>query len=430
MKKRSFIALFLLLALLVPSAAFAEGFGIYEWSASGSGMGEAYMFGEEDPAVLAYNPAAITRLNGRYLSLGASFFDPFYRTEFHNFGPLNAMHAGNNLWENEYSPEVAPYLYYVDKAGKNSWWGVALFSRYGNNLDYDNLWPGRYDTVYSGIKGFTVQPTYAWRFGKDNKWSAAVGLDINYVNLRMKSDKPSGTMYGSIGSNLDGTSYAVGGVVAINYDFNPNTSAALVYRSRIKHDMDADVDISTLIPLVGNFTTQAHGSVTLPDSLTFGVSHKFNEGRTRVEADIVWTNWATYDSLNLNFDKNPLGANLEKVSSVKNWEAAWRFNLGIEHKLSDKWSILLGYVWDQSPVPDEYMDFTVPTGDRHRGSIGFKYRPAENHELSFAYTAIVPAERTVHSNLPYPATGADFGSATTKDGLTQVVALGYTIKLK
>lgn len=428
MKKRSFVALFLLLALLVPSAAFAEGFGIYEWSASGSGMGEAYMFGEEDPAVLAYNPAAITRLNGRYLSLGASFFDPFYRSEFHNVGGQ----AGNTqLWENEYSPEVAPYLYYVDKAGKNSWWGVALFSRYGNNLDYDNLWPGRYDTLYSGIKGFTVQPTYAWRFGKDNKWSAAVGLDINMVNLKMKGASPilvnpknPLSYIGDVNSNVDGTSFGIGGVLAINYDFNPNTSAALVYRTRIKHDMDADADFSSIIPNPKfNFSTKAHGSVTLPDSLTFGISHKFNEGRTRVEADVVWTNWATYDSLNLSFDPNPLVAN---KNAVKEWEAVWRFNLGIEHRLSDKWSILLGYVWDQSPVPDEYMDFTVPTGDRHRGSIGFKYRPAENQELSFAYTAIVPAERTVYSKVG----GLDFTDATTKDGLTQVIALGYTIKLK
>ena len=46
------------------SAAFAEGFGVYEWSAAGTAMGEAYMFGEEDPSVLAYNPAQITKLDG------------------------------------------------------------------------------------------------------------------------------------------------------------------------------------------------------------------------------------------------------------------------------------------------------------------------------------------------------------------------------
>ena len=56
MKKKPLILLLLLLFALAPSAAFAEGLSIYEWSASGSGMAESYMFGENDPAVLAYNP--------------------------------------------------------------------------------------------------------------------------------------------------------------------------------------------------------------------------------------------------------------------------------------------------------------------------------------------------------------------------------------
>ena len=42
-----------LLALSIPAAAFAEGFGVYEWSAAGTAMGDNYMFGENDPAVLA-----------------------------------------------------------------------------------------------------------------------------------------------------------------------------------------------------------------------------------------------------------------------------------------------------------------------------------------------------------------------------------------
>ena len=73
------------------------------------------------------------------------------------------------------------------------------------------------------------------------------------------------------------------------------------------------------------------------------------------------------------------------------------------------------------------MDFTVPTGDRHRGSIGFKYRPNANGELSFAYTAIWAGNRDVQSHI---IGGADFSSAYIHDGLTQVVSLGYTVKLK
>ena len=39
MRRNSLVALLLLFALLLPSAAFAEGYAVYEWSAAGSAMG-------------------------------------------------------------------------------------------------------------------------------------------------------------------------------------------------------------------------------------------------------------------------------------------------------------------------------------------------------------------------------------------------------
>ena len=387
-----------LLALSIPAAAFAEGFGVYEWSAAGTAMGDNYMFGENDPSVLAYNPAQITKLNGSYLSIGTAWVNPATSVTFN----------GNDEWDNSYSPAIIPYMYYAQKAGKNSWWGVAFFARYGNQIEYDDLWPGKYDTVFTGVKGVTLQPTYAFKI--NDKLSAAVGLDINYVSLRMKKDVPT-SLTTSMRSDIDGDSTNIGWVASLMYDFTPKTSAAVVYRARVKHTMDADAEI-------GPLKTTAHGTVTLPDSLSIGVGHKFND-RTRMELNATWTNWKTYNALNLTFDNG-----LPDSKNTKDWSAAWRIGIGIEHKLSQKWSILGGYVYDESPVPDQYMDFTVPTGDRHRGSIGFKYRPNETSELAFAYTAIWAGNRDV---LPHYG---GFMSARIHDGLTQVLSIGYTVKLK
>ncbi|MDO5116585.1 MAG: outer membrane protein transport protein [Synergistaceae bacterium] len=425
MKKKHLVAALMLtlLALSAPVPAFAEGFGVYEWSAAGTAMGENYMFGEEDPSVLAYNPAQITKLNGTYLSLGTSWVNAATSVTFKN----SLLNAGKGSeWDNEYSPAVIPYMYYATKAGKNAWWGVAFFARFGNQIEYDDLWPGRYDTIYSGIQGVTLQPTYAFKL--NDKLSAAVGLDINYIKLRMKKDapiSPEGVGYlGDLRSDIDGNSTNIGWVASLMYDFTPKTSAAVVYRSRIKHTMDADASFTGTLNLLGplDVHTKAHGTVTLPDSLSMGLGHKFND-RTRMEISAVWTNWKTYNALNLSFDDNPVTT---ESKNPKNWKAAWRFGIGIEHKLSKKWSILGGYVFDESPVPDDTMDFTVPTGDRHRGSIGFKYRPNETSEISFAYTAIWAGNRDVQSHIG----GADFSSAYIHDGLTQVLSLGYTVRLK
>ncbi len=417
-----------LLALSIPAAAFAEGFGVYEWSAAGTAMGDNYMFGENDPSVLAYNPAQITKLNGSYLSIGTAWVNPATSVTFNGLKSSVLNRNNSDEWDNSYSPALIPYMYYAQKAGKNSWWGVAFFARYGNQIEYDDLWPGRYDTVFTGVKGVTLQPTYAFKI--NDKLSAAVGLDINYVQLRMKKDVPafapgSITHLGDIRSDLDGDSTNIGWVASLMYDFTPKTSAAVVYRARVKHTMDADINFSGTLLGLGpqNVSTMAHGTVTLPDSLSLGLGHKFND-RTRMEINATWTNWSTYNALNLTFDDPILGNT--KSDNPKDWSAAWRIGIGIEHKLSQKWSILGGYVYDESPVPDEWMDFTVPTGDRHRGSIGFKYRPNETSELAFAYTAIWAGNRDVRSHIG----GADYASAYIHDGLTQVLSIGYTVKLK
>lgn len=417
-----------LLALSIPAAAFAEGFGVYEWSAAGTAMGDNYMFGENDPSVLAYNPAQITKLNGSYLSIGTAWVNPATSVTFNGLKSSVLNRNNSDEWDNSYSPALIPYMYYAQKAGKNSWWGVAFFARYGNQIEYDDLWPGRYDTVFTGVKGVTLQPTYAFKI--NDKLSAAVGLDINYVQLRMKKDVPafapgSITHLGDIRPDLDGDSTNIGWVASLMYDFTPKTSAAVVYRARVKHTMDADINFSGTLLGLGpqNVSTMAHGTVTLPDSLSLGLGHKFND-RTRMEINATWTNWSTYNALNLTFDDPILGNT--KSDNPKDWSAAWRIGIGIEHKLSQKWSILGGYVYDESPVPDEWMDFTVPTGDRHRGSIGFKYRPNETSELAFAYTAIWAGNRDVQSHIGR----ADYASAYIHDGLTQVLSIGYTVKLK
>ncbi|MEG1823782.1 MAG: outer membrane protein transport protein [Cloacibacillus sp.] len=438
------IACALALLCAAQTAAFAEGFGVYEWSASGTAMGEAYMFGENDPAVLAYNPAQITKLDGKYMSIGTSWVNPAVSSSF------NFMGKPEQDWDNEYSPAVIPYFYYAQKAGKNSWWGLALFARYGNQIEYDDMWPGRYDTVYSGIKGLTLQPTYAFKI--NDKLSMGVGLDINYIELRMKKDVPlikdlskfgasKSSYLADTHSDLQGDTTSIGWVASLMYDFTPKTSMAVMYRARVKHTMDADTDFDYSMtpygralmaanPAVGKQllaglprTSGSHGTVTLPDSITIGLGHKFND-RTRMELSAVWTNWATYDNLDIYFD----AAALKNTPALarKDWKASWRLGVGIEHKLSDKWSIMGGYVFDQSPVPYDTMDFTVPTGDRHRGSIGFKYRPNANGELAFAYSAIWAGTRDVYSHVG----NMDFTSAHLHDGLTQIVSLGYTIKLK
>ena len=270
---------------MAPNAAFADGFSIYEWSAGGVAMGEAYMFAEGDPSVLAYNPAGITRLQGSWISGGLSYINPRGRVDYHG-----AM-AGGETWSNTEAPGYVPNMYYVKQQNDKLWWGIGIFSRFGNSTEYEPTWPGRYSSYLAKITGVTLQPTIAYKVTP--KLSIAAGADINYIKLDIKKRIPYIKLTGVNGPDVDfeltGDNIAWGWLLGLNYDITDATSFAAVYRSKITQNMDADANLS-----LSSFSTGAHGTVTLPDSLSLGLGHKFND-KTRVELGAVYTTWSTYD---------------------------------------------------------------------------------------------------------------------------------------
>lgn len=407
------ICMSVLFALLfVPCTAHAEGFGVYEWSATGSSMAENNMFGEEDASVLAYNPSQITKLKGTYFSAGATWFNPDMSLHFTDA-------SGQRVdTHNNYHPITAASAFYTNQINDKSWWGVGIFPRFGNEIEYDRQGLTRYDTIYSGVQGITFQPTYA--FKPHDKWSIALGLDINYFYINMEKDIPAHGL--DLDFEMKGRSFNLGWLASVGYDFDKKNSAAVTYRSRIKHNLEADVN-GTVIGAGVSQATRAEGSVTLPDSITFGFGHKFND-RTRIEFDAVWTNWSTYDALNVRF--SPVFFGLSKSENPKNWSSAWRLGIGLEHKINDKWTFLCGYGYDESPVPYETFDFTVPTGSRHRASFGFKYKLNKDLAVTLGYSAIFCGARDILSK----ANGIDFTQGHINDNVTQILSLGLNWKIR
>ena len=410
-KLRGFLCLLLFALIFVPNAAFADGFSIYEWSAGGVAMGESYMFAEDDPSLLAYNPAGITRLQGSWIGGGLSYINPRGRVDF------NGVWAGGQTWSNTEAPGYVPNFYYVKQQNEKLWWGIGVFSRFGNSTEYEPTWPGRYNSYLAKITGVTIQPTIAYKV--TDKLSVAAGADINYIKLDIKKKIPQASLLGVAGPDVDfeltGDNIALGWLLGLNYDMTDSTSFAAVYRSKITQNMDADANLS-----LSFLSTGAHGTVTLPDSLTLGIGHKIND-KTRIELGAIYTKWSTYDKLEITFDKN-----LPTSTDIKNWKDVWRYQFGIEHKINDTWSIMGGYAYDNSPMPDETMDFMVPTGDRQTISIGFKKR-SENSELAFAWGYMWIKDRIVEGYKYSPVT-TDY--ANVRDNTAHILSLSYTVHLK
>ena len=252
----------------------------------------------------------------------------------------NVVHAG---W--------APGNYYVKQLNDKDWIGVGLFSRFGMISEFERDSAVASNAFFSRLNGASLTPTYARKF--DNKWSAAVGAEVNYVGLELQKNGMS-----------------------------------------IKRD--------------------AYGKVTLPDSWAIGYNHKFDD-RTRVELNGTYTKWSTYDALNINIE------GLGTIASPKNWSNGWRYALGVEHKLSDKYTIMGGYAYDESVIPFDGADFIVPTGARRTYSLGFQYHD-KKQTLAMTLGFIDIDGLSIKGHV---AAGDTYDTARSHDNYAKVVGISY-----
>jgi long-chain fatty acid transport protein len=401
--KKHFTIIGLACVLSVPAVdAGAEGFAINEWSAEGVAMGGARMFAENDAANIAYNPASITKVRGEAFKQSAVYISPHGKyTAYDATGkPIdegkNVVHAG---W--------APGNYYVKQLNDKDWIGIGLFSRFGMISEFERDSKVASNAFFSRLNGASLTPTYARKF--DNKWSAAVGAEVNYVGLELQKNSQIPFM-GDAATQTKGESWALGWNAAANYAFDSKNEIGLVYRSKVTHSMEADFKAYMVNGM--SIKRDAYGKVTLPDSWAIGYNHKFDD-RTRVELNGTYTKWSTYDALNIDIE------GLGTIASPKNWSNGWRYALGVEHKLSDKYTIMGGYAYDESVIPFDGADFIVPTGARRTYSLGFQYHDKKQTlAMTLGFIDIDGLSIKGH-------TGDTYDTARSHDNYAKVVGISY-----
>lgn len=419
---KNFLALGLAAALLAPQVAGAEGFAINEWSAEGVAMGGARMFAEDDAANVAYNPASITKVKGEAMKSSSTYLSPHgsYKADINDYKDSdgNIVHPEPEYGHNKVHAGWAVGSYYVRQINDKEWFGIGAFPRFAMVSEFERGSKISSNAFFSKLNGVSVTPTYAHKF--DKKWSAAVGAEINYVGLELQKNAYA-TPAMPVGSvQIEGESYALGWNAAANYAFDDKNEIGVVYRSRITHSLEADAKAYSPRPDF-KVKANAYGVVTLPDSWDIGYNHKFDK-KTRLELKATRTNWSTYDALNVYFDKPVFGK--PNDLSDKNWENGWRYAIGLEHNLSDKYTVMAGFAFDESSIPHDGGDFMVPTGLRRTYSIGARY----NDKKQTVAVALGWMDVGTLDFAGHPKKGDAYSSAHAYDSFTKIASISYQRK--
>ena len=388
-------------------ASYGAGFGLYEGSARGNALGGTMVGRADDPSAIYYNPAGITQLSGMQVMGGATLIRPSTTVKTMTSRGEVSTDSEDNNW-------IPPHLYGTYQVADSVWAGVGLFSRFGLGTEFPSDWPGRYNSYDAEIQTLTFNPDVALKV--NDQFSVAAGVNATWFDLTLKQKIPTTPDLNpatDMDAELTGDAIGYGFNFGARYEPRKWIAFGASYQSEVKEDVDGTLDLRVA-------DTDASGDVTLPSEVLLGVVLMPTD-KLSFEAGAVRTGWSSYDELRIGFD-NPALVGPEVVSE-KNWNDVWRYQFGVEYKMSEQLDLRVGYVYDEDPTPGETVDYLVPANDRQLYSVGCGYH-VKDWTLDLAYTYLSIRDREVDARL-------DDGVLPSKftDGDAHMVGVSLSAKL-
>lgn len=357
--------------LLLPTCAFASGFGIYDANAKATGMGGAFIARADDASAVYYNPAGIAFLDGTNALVNLLPVQPHVTVSF-----------GGEV-DSEQRWVVVPAMFLTKKIDDRLAAGIGVFAPIGLGVQYPENYPGNFISYRSmGLAAF-IRPTLAYKV-TDNL-AVAASLDIVYSQMKIDRKLPFSMMGMPIPGAVDnrvtvdgtGFGYSVSALYQAGEDFRIGAK----YRACVEIDYEGDADFTT--PTFGNpymdgmmdqmfFDQAVTSGIDVPAEFTIGLYYKASD-RLSFVADAAFTQWSSVDVIPMAHENSMLDQDW-----AMNWEDTWGFKFGAEYFLNEQIALRGGYTRDYSPIPAETLTPFAPDGDRHEFTVGIGYDGAEN----------------------------------------------------
>ena len=361
-------------------------------------MGTEVTADPASPSVLYNNAAGMTALEGTQMEAGVTLIRPSQTVTTMTPAGSVENEADSKWW-------APPNAYVTHQFNDKVWTGLGVFSRYGLGVDYDSTWAGRYDCQKATIQSIDVNPSVAFK-ALDNL-SLAAGLRAEWFEFELSKALPTGTPFvdPDLQFHMKGDSWGIGYNLGAYYEATDWLAFGLAYDSEIDQEVEGTYDVNH--PLLSG--GDGSGDVTTPGILRFGTSVKATDKLT-LNAGIVYTMWSSYDELAIDFDPALLGQ-VPSSTTEKDWDDAFRYQIGAEYALTEAWALRAGYIFDETPDPDAHVDYIVPGNDRHLVSLGVGYKSGDLFcDLSYTYLMIKDrdiAARPEEGVLPGEFSGGD-----------------------
>ena len=377
-----------LLGAAIP--AQASGFLIFEQGAKAMGMAGAFTAQADDPSAMFHNAAGIAFQEERGFYLGGTLV-----TGSADFTGANP-YPGDGVKENtEDLSELVPHFYWVEPLSDRWSFGLGLNAPFGLSVEWANkdTFTGRHINTRSALTAIDLNPTVGWKATDNFSIGFGVVARFSEVELMRRAFDDFGQPVPPPGlewakSDLTGgRDEGFGFNLGVLHKYNNSFSWGFQYRSRMEIDYSGELvleQIPTGIPPIDGqlgavipFGQVIPGatSIEFPDIASLGLGFA-TTASSWLELDINWTGWSTFDQLIIEIDgpRGPDGSPIIPNQELhQDWSDAWQYRLGFRWNSSEKFQWRLGYLYDETPQPEQTVSPVLPDANRNDFTFGFGY---------------------------------------------------------
>jgi len=370
-----------LMSLVASSVLMAGGWKIPETSLNGVALSAANIAHNKSADAAYYNPANmvfmadedVMEVDLMYIGLEA----PNYKGTVGGTGPYDLNAKKENF--------LVPSVHYVSGKAGEARIGLSIVSPGGLSKRWD-MEPAKTSAEEFTLQIIEINPTVAIPLG--DKVSVAAGFRILHSSGVVKS---SGTV--NLGAaavvtrNMEGDSIDYGYNFALAYKPTSDLEMGLTYRSKVDLTIEGDayLNSSSAVPAL-NATYGGSASVTvpLPAAVSLAAAYTF-ASETTIELVYERNFWSAYKNIDFDYNGNegPLLGAIFGGAIPKAYVDTNAFRLGITQDL-DKLRLMGGVVYDESPVPTQSLDFSLPDSDSISVSLGGRYEVTDSIEIGLS----------------------------------------------
>lgn len=388
MKKK--ISVLALSSVLITGSAWAAAYRIPEQSVDSVAKAGANIASSLGADASYYNPANMSwTKNDAWQFEGA--------LTYINLPAITYTDNRTPLYNGESETEhfLLPTVFLVSPDMNNFRFGFSVTAPDGLAKRWTQPFPRSYAQEYS-LKVFDINPTVSYQVGE--MFSLAGGVRMLYSSAKLSSYAVQPGTGIAANMNMDGDTVEWGWNLAASLRPMENMNLSVTYRSNVDLDLDGDVNLGTNYPQP--YVMNTGGSVSVPAPAVLSISMAYTLDKATV--DLTWdrTFWSEYENITFNFDTPVTHPVLTAVNQPipKNWEDSDSYRIGLSYELNPTWTLMAGFAYDETAVPDATLGFELPDSDSFLYSIGTRYRVNEQMELGVAYLYDYKTSRSVSND--------------------------------